>query len=115
LHHVVQQDKAMAEFHRVLKSGGILLFAESTRAYIDTWLIRFLFRHPMQAQCSADEYLAKIRKAGFMFGARNVLLPYYWWSRTTLNGFMELLHLRRVPPPGQRIETLVYMAGIKAG
>ena len=114
-HHLVRQDKAMSEFYRVLKSGGILLFAESTRAYIDTWLIRLLFRHPMQVQCSADEYLAKIRNAGFVFGARNVLMPYYWWSRTTLDGFMELLHLRRVPPSSQRNETLVYMAGVKAG
>ena len=46
-HHLVEQEQALAEFWRVLKPGGWLLFAESTKAYIDTWVIRWLFRHPM--------------------------------------------------------------------
>jgi ubiquinone/menaquinone biosynthesis C-methylase UbiE len=33
-HHLVEQEKAIAEFYRVLKPGGLLLFAESTRVYI---------------------------------------------------------------------------------
>ncbi len=113
-HHLVLQDKAISEFYRVLKAGGLLLFAESTRAYIDTWLIRFLFRHPMQAQCSAEEYIAKIRDAGFAFTSRNILFPYYWWSRTTFAGLLELFRLRRVPSPGSRNETLVYLAAVKS-
>ena len=35
-HHLVEQEKVLAEFYRVLKPGGYLLFAESTEAYIDT-------------------------------------------------------------------------------
>ena len=30
-----------------------------------SWIIRLLFRHPMEVQRSAEEYLARIRDAGF--------------------------------------------------
>ncbi|MDE2091755.1 MAG: class I SAM-dependent methyltransferase, partial [Gammaproteobacteria bacterium] len=112
-HHLIHQEKALKEFYRVLKPGGLLLFAESTCAYIQTLFIRMLFRHPMEAQRSADEYLSMIRAAGFIYEPQNVLLPYRWWSRTTIAGILELCRLRRVPLPGQREETLVYMVGVK--
>ena len=112
-HHLVEQEKALAEFWRVLKPGGFLLFAESTKAYIDTWVIRWFFRHPMEVQKTADEYLAMIRQQGFVFAPANVSFPYLWWSRSKDFGLLERWGLRAPPPPGQRDETLVNVAARK--
>lgn len=112
-HHLVDQDTALAEFHRVLKPGGVLLFAESTKAYIDTWVIRLLFRHPMEVQKSAEEYLAMVRNMGFAFDTTHVSYPYLWWSRAKDFGLLERFGLRTPPPPGQREETLVNLAARK--
>jgi ubiquinone/menaquinone biosynthesis C-methylase UbiE len=111
-HHLVEQERALTEFRRVLKPGGILLFAESTDAYIKSWVIRLLFRHPMHVQKSADGYLDMIRAHGFAFGAQNVSLPYLWWSRAKDFGLLERLGLYR-PQPGKRRETLVNVAAMK--
>ncbi|HEY3597945.1 MAG TPA: class I SAM-dependent methyltransferase [Paraburkholderia sp.] len=113
-HHLVEQDRALAEFRRVLKPGGVLLFAESTDAYIKSWVIRLLFRHPMHVQKSADGYLDMIRNSGFTFTMRNVSLPYLWWSRATDFGLFERLGLHH-PQPGKRRETLINVAAVKAG
>ena len=112
-HHLVHQPQALDEFYRVLKPGGLLLFAESTVAYIDTWVVWLLFRHPRASQHTAAEYLAMIRRAGFAFDERNLLFPYLWWSRSTLKGLLEILHLRRTPPHGEREETLAYLVATK--
>ncbi|GFM80840.1 methyltransferase [Pseudomonas cichorii] len=112
-HHLVEQEKAIAEFYRVLKPGGYLLFAESTEAYIDTWVIRWLFRHPMHVQKSAEQYLEMIRGQGFEFETKNVSYPYLWWSRSRDFGLLERLKLRKPKPFGQREETLVNVVARK--
>lgn len=112
-HHLVEQERALAEFWRALKPGGLLLFAESTKAYIDTWVIRWFFRHPMDVQKSAEEYLEMLRWQGFEFEARNVSFPYLWWSRSKDFGLLERWGLKAPPPAGQREETLVNVAARK--
>ncbi len=112
-HHLVEQERALAEFWRVLKPGGVLLFAESTRYFIDTWVIRWLFRHPMHVQKSAGEYLAMLRQQGFEFSERNVSHPYLWWSRAEDFGLLEWLRISHPRPFGQRNETLVNVAARK--
>jgi len=112
-HHLVEQEQALAEFWRVLKPGGRLLFAESTQFYIDTWVIRWLFRHPMQVQKTAEGYLDMLRGQGFQFAAANVSYPYLWWSRAKDFGLLERWGLRKAKPVGQRDETLVNVVARK--
>ena len=113
LHHLVRQEESLAEFRRVLKPGGLLLLAESTREYIDTLAIRLLFRHPMEQQHTADEYLDMLRRAGFAFGPENVSFPYLWWSRARDFGLLERWGIKQPPPPGKRKETLVNVVAVK--
>lgn len=108
-HHIIEQDAAIAEFFRILKPGGFLLFAESTRRYIHSLPIRILFRHPMEVQKTAEEYLAIIRQVGFELPDERVSMPYLWWSRPDI-GFYEWIGL---PVPQNREETLVNAVAIK--
>ncbi|WP_339486985.1 class I SAM-dependent methyltransferase [Pseudomonas sp. EL_65y_Pfl2_R95] len=112
-HHLVEQDQALAEFYRVLKPGGLLLFAESTRFYIDTWVIRWLFRHPMHVQKTAEQYLQMLHQQGFEFSPAQVSYPYLWWSRAKDFGLLERLRLRKPKPTGERDETLVNVVARK--
>jgi len=115
LHHLVRQEETLKEFHRVLRPGGVLFLAESTRAYIHSWVIRLLFRHPMHVQRTAEGYLALVQQAGFTFEERNVSYPYLWWSRAKDFGLLETLHIKDAPPQGQREETLINLVATKPG
>jgi ubiquinone/menaquinone biosynthesis C-methylase UbiE len=106
----VEQEAALQEFLRVLKPGGLLLFAESTREYIHSWIIRALFRHPMDVQRSAPEYLQMLRSAGFVVPDAQVSYPYLWWSRADLGILERWFGLQ---PRTDREETLLNLVAVK--
>jgi ubiquinone/menaquinone biosynthesis C-methylase UbiE len=110
MHHLVDQDSAIREFYRVLKPGGLLLFAESTRAFIHSWIIRLFFRHPMDVQKSASEYIRLVEDAGFDVAPDSVSYPYLWWSRSDL-GVREQWF--GIAPPNDRDETLINLVAVK--
>jgi len=109
-HHLIHQSEAIAEYFRVLKPGGVLLFAESTKRYIHSWVIRLLFRHPMDAQKTADEYLSLIRNAGFTVKNQQISYPFLWWSR---EDFAIMENWLGIKPPEKREETLINLIAHK--
>ncbi|MDD2660836.1 MAG: class I SAM-dependent methyltransferase [Methylococcales bacterium] len=108
-HHIVQHEKAMQEFYRVLKPGGVLLFAESCKKFIHSLSIRLLFRHPMDVQKTADEYIHLINQTGFHVHPDAISKPYLWWSRPDL-GAIEWFGFKA---PEIREETMVNLVAVK--
>lgn len=109
-HHFIDHENAIREFYRLLKPGGILLFAESTRAYIHSWIIRLLFRHNMEVQKSADQYIRMIHDAGFSIDQTSISYPYLWWSRSDLGVLERWFNIK---PPTVREETLVNLVAVR--
>ncbi len=108
-HHIVRHEQAIRAFHRVLKPGGVLLFAESCKRFIHSLPIRLLFRHPMAVQKTADEYLALIKNNGFMVEEQGISTPYLWWSRPDI-GVLEWFGF---PAPHQPEATLLNLVAAK--
>ena len=111
-HHLVNQDRAVEEFFRVLKPGGVFLFAESTRRYIHSFIIRFLFRHPMSVQKSDIEYIELITNAGFTIKPEAVSRPFLWWGLPDL-GLLSYFGLKAKEVEGEREETMVNLVAYK--
>ncbi|WP_031434681.1 class I SAM-dependent methyltransferase [Methylomarinum vadi] len=108
-HHLIEHEQAMREFYRVLKPGGVLLFAESCRKFIHSPVIRLLFRHPMDVQKTSEQYLALIQATGFSVAPETISKPYLWWSRWDL-GICEFFGFH---PSQQREETLLNLVATK--
>jgi len=108
-HHVPDPPRAAREFYRALKPGGVLLFAESCAPFIRSLLVRVLFRHPLDAQMPAEDYLRLLRSTGFEFTADNVSTPYPWWSRRDLGAFEWFGR----PRPANHPKTLLNVAAFK--
>lgn len=112
LHHLEDQARALGELRRVLEPGGVLLLAESCRPFIESRRVRLLFRHPMQVQRSADEFLELLRAGGFELGSDRISTPEPWWSQ---RDFGLGARLRRRPVPAPSDPTQLRVAATRPG
>jgi len=98
LHHLSAPAEALAEIHRVLAPGGVLLLTESCASFLRLWWVRLFFRHPRNAYRSAGEYLALVRAAGFDVAKNAISTPAPWWTQLDL-GVLGRLGITLTPEP----------------
>jgi ubiquinone/menaquinone biosynthesis C-methylase UbiE len=60
LHHVPLWQPALAELCRVLKPSGKFFFEEVTRAALNRWSYRTLFKHPIENRFSESEFVREL-------------------------------------------------------
>ncbi|GMR03737.1 MAG: class I SAM-dependent methyltransferase [Gammaproteobacteria bacterium] len=90
LHHTADQKGALQRFYRLLTPGGVVLVGESCRPFIRSLPVRLLFKHPVEAQKSAVEFIDLVKSMGFEVGEHDVKISTPWWSRWDL-GLSEKL------------------------
>jgi SAM-dependent methyltransferase len=111
IHHVADQAGALRELHRVLAPGGFLFLSESCRPFIETWTVRWFFRHPPGVQRTAAEFQALVRDAGFEFdAARDVRTSTPWWSLWDF-GFTRRIGLVKSPPEATELLLVAQKTG----
>jgi SAM-dependent methyltransferase len=98
LHHVSAPEEALAELHRVLAPGGVLLLTESCASFLRLWWVRLFFRHPRNAYRSAADYVALVRAAGFEVADGAVATPAPWWTQLDL-GALGRFGITLTPEP----------------
>ena len=98
LHHLPDQTRALKELYRVLVPGGVVLLGESCRSFITSLVIRLLFRHPMQVQKTADEYVELVKSIGFTIHDKDIKTSRPWWSRKDF-GLTEKIGLPQPQEP----------------
>ena len=98
LHHLPDQSRALKELYRVLVPGGVVLIGESCRSFITSLVIRLLFRHPMQVQKTAEEYVELVKSIGFTIHDKDIKTSRPWWSRKDF-GLTEKIGLPQPQEP----------------
>jgi TPR repeat protein len=94
---LANQTAALQELYRVLAVGGVMLITESCRPFINSWLVRLLFRHPTKSQKTAEEYIELIRSIGFHIDDHHIRTSSPWWSHQDF-GLLEKIGFSRPKP-----------------